>query len=115
VVDRRDEVLETLEDLTACLEETVTRCTAAIDRARDLRSKRREGMNYQDILSVDDRPLLVELMSATLADLQQSGHKFRSAEARALYDEGMTMTRIAELFGVSHQRISALLRASGKG
>ena len=35
----------------------------------------------------------------------------RSAEERALYAEGLTMNQIVELFGVSRQRVSALLRA----
>ena len=34
------------------------------------------------------------------------------AEARALYAEGLTMAQIAELFGVSRQRVAALLRSS---
>ena len=34
-----------------------------------------------------------------------------SAEARALHDEGLTMAEIAALFGVSRQRVSALLRS----
>jgi DNA-binding transcriptional regulator LsrR (DeoR family) len=34
----------------------------------------------------------------------------RRAEARALYAEGLTMDQIAERFGVTRQRVSALLR-----
>ena len=34
----------------------------------------------------------------------------RRAEAHALYAEGLTMDQIAERFGVTLQRVSALLR-----
>ena len=39
-----------------------------------------------------------------------AGERFRSAQARSLHAEGMTMNVIAKLFGVTRQRISALLR-----
>jgi len=48
--------------------------------------------------------------------LIDAGGQFRGAEANALYDEGANMDEIAALFGVSRQRVSALLarsRASG--
>ena len=38
----------------------------------------------------------------------------RRAEARALYDEGLTMDEIATLFGVTRQRVSGLLRKEAR-
>ena len=37
--------------------------------------------------------------------------RLRRAQAAALHDEGLTMDRIAELFGVTRQRISQILRS----
>jgi predicted transcriptional regulator len=42
-----------------------------------------------------------------------AGSKFRRVHARALYEEGLTMDEIAALFGVTRQRVSAVLRKSG--
>ncbi len=61
---------------------------------------------------MEERPLVVELLTHTLSDLSDAGSNFRRIEARALYSEGLTMAQIAELFGVTRQRIAALLRPS---
>ena len=45
--------------------------------------------------------------------LAEFGARVRRAEAVALYGEGMTMEEIAEKFGVTRQRVSALLRDAG--
>jgi len=53
----------------------------------------------------------VELTRDNLATLVEAGSRLRRAEAHALHAEGMTMEQIAELFGVTRQRVSALLRS----
>ena len=45
-----------------------------------------------------------------LVALVDAGSRLRRAEARALHVEGMTMEQIADLFGVTRQRVSALLK-----
>ena len=50
------------------------------------------------------------MLSLNMAALETAGAEFRAAQARSLHDEGMTMDTIGELFGVTRQRISALLR-----
>jgi DNA-binding transcriptional regulator LsrR (DeoR family) len=59
---------------------------------------------------MEQRPLLVQLLTQTTELLQTYGNRVRTTEARALYSEGMTMDEIAQLFGVSRQRVSTLLR-----
>ncbi len=49
-------------------------------------------------------------MTDALEVLLGSGSRWRREEARALHDEGVTMDRIAALFGVTRQRVSQLLR-----
>jgi transcriptional regulator with XRE-family HTH domain len=61
--------------------------------------------------------LAVGLHRATEADdpaLDTLGADVRRAEARALYEEGLTMEQIAEHFGVTRQRVSALLRRTNE-
>jgi DNA-directed RNA polymerase sigma subunit (sigma70/sigma32) len=65
---------------------------------------------YSQIVSEEERPLIVELLTDSVRELDRAGVQVRRHEARALHREGMTMDGIAELFGVSRQRVSALLR-----
>jgi len=105
-----DPVLEALEGLVLALRANAERIEATIARAERIREQREAGMRYRDIESGVERPLIVELTRDNLARLVEAGSRLRRAEARALHAEGMTMEQIAELFGVTRQRVSALLR-----
>jgi predicted transcriptional regulator len=52
----------------------------------------------------------VERVTTVLAALSGAGSTWRRAQARALQQERVSINRIAALFGVTRQRISALLR-----
>jgi hypothetical protein len=101
--------LAALDELEAVLNEASDRNLAALSRARAIREMRERGLRYSEIVPREERPLVVELLTHTLNDLSDVGSKFRRVEARALYSEGLTMAQIAELFGVTRQRIAALL------
>ncbi len=58
----------------------------------------------------EDCPPLVELVTQNMDRLHTVGAHYRAAQAHALRQEGLTMAAIAELFGLTRQRISALLR-----
>ena len=105
-----DPVLEALEGLVRALRANQSRIEATIARAERIREQREEGLSYREIESGQERPLIVELTRDNLATLVEAGSRLRRAEARALHAEGMTMEQIAELFGVTRQRVSALLR-----
>ncbi|TMK89008.1 MAG: hypothetical protein E6G57_03780 [Actinobacteria bacterium] len=106
-----DPVLEALDELVRALRGNHERIQATIARAERIREQREAGMSYREIESGETRPLIVELTRDNLAALVEAGSKLRRAEARALHAEGMTMEQIAELFGVTRQRVSALLRS----
>ena len=55
-------------------------------------------------------PLIVRLLTESDQALGACGARVRRAEALLLHEEGMTMDRIAEKFGVTRQRVSGLLR-----
>jgi hypothetical protein len=61
---------------------------------------------------LEDRLATMEQISAAIKALVRDGSRFRRLEARALYAEGLTMAQLATVFGVSRQRVSALLRSS---
>jgi Homeodomain-like domain-containing protein len=68
------------------------------------------GAAYGELVPLRTRLDLVREISDALRDLTTCGHVFRRLEARALYAEGMTVAQLAKVFGVSRQRVSALLR-----
>jgi hypothetical protein len=105
------------EPATAALEALVTELDACIgrlhharERAGRLLAQRREGKAWLEIVTTEQRPLVVESISSVMASLATAGHAWRREQARALNDEEVSINRIAALFGVTRQRISALLR-----
>ena len=108
-----DGMLQALDDLTAALRENTRRNGEVIARADKLRSARSKGSPWRELVSESERPLIVELLTQNMTALATAGSRLRRLEARVLHDEGLSMERIASLFGVSRQRISELLRESG--
>lgn len=113
--DREDEVLAAIDSLIADLEKNVEVSEVAIESALATKALRRQGLAYGDILDETGRPLVVELITQNMERLQTSGAALRQAQAAALHEEGLTMEQIADLFGVSRQRISTLLQRDGDG
>jgi phytoene/squalene synthetase len=79
-------------------------------RIRDVTEQRAKGRSYTDIAESQPQPLIIELATDNLEELMEAAGRLRRAQAAALHDEGVTMDRIAELFGVTRQRISQILR-----
>lgn len=102
--------------LTALLGELDT-CIASLEHARQraerLLEHRRADRTWLEVVTVESRPLVVESISSVMASLATVGHAWRREQARALHDEDVSINRIAALFGVTRQRISALLRETG--
>ena len=96
--------------LIAELESCVAQLQAAQVRAEELLQARRAGRAWADIVGDESRPLVVETISSVLSTLSTTGHAWRREQAAALQAEDVSINRIAAMFGVSRQRISALLR-----
>ena len=104
-----DAFLDALTTLEAALADNQERTKQIKKRITQLRRLRAKGASYAEIVATDG-PLLVQLVTESSTALYTSGASVRRAEARALYAEGLTMDQIAERFGVTRQRVSALLR-----
>jgi hypothetical protein len=107
-----DAATAALEDLVTELEHCVEELTRARARAENLLRERRAGRPWLEVVTGDDRPLVVERISTVLAALATAGHAWRREQAVALQRENVSINRIAALFGVTRQRISALLKES---
>jgi hypothetical protein len=105
-----DEFLEALAALEDVLDDQGRRVGLIKKRIAQIRRRRSGGASYTEIVSSNDTPLIVKLLTESSIALDMCGADVRRAEARALYAEGLTMEQIAEQFGVSRQRVSTLLR-----
>lgn len=110
-----DEVLAALESLEGALRKNMENAKLMHARARSIRRARERGLSYRDIVSDAERPLIVEMLRANQERLNSTGKHFRQAEARALRDEGLTFDQIAAIFGVTRQRVIALVKGEGSG
>ena len=105
-----DPALAALRLLDAAMEQTIHELTAARQRAQRVFAHREAGRPWRDIAETEERPLVVETVTAALDRLSVAGSRFRRAQARALHTSGLSMDSVATLFGVTRQRVSALLR-----
>ncbi len=112
--DVDDETMVALVRLERALQLNLMLARRSMRRAAQIKRLRRRGLGYREIVANEDRPLIVEMMRENLTQLVDAGSDFQHAEARALYAEGMTMEEIAELYGVTRQRISAMLKKQGR-
>jgi hypothetical protein len=96
------------------LVDELDKCAAELDRARSravaLLRERAAGRPWLDVVTSESRPLVVESITRVLGALATAGHAWRLEQAAALRAEQVSINRIAALFGVTRQRISALLR-----
>jgi hypothetical protein len=105
-----DPALDALRVLDAAMEQTVAELSAARVRIQRLFAERAAGHGWHHIVEQEGPPLVVETVTAALDRLSTAGSRFRRAQARALHQAGLSMERVASLFGVTRQRVSALLR-----
>ena len=111
--DTGDPAADALAALVIELDTCIAQLQHARQRAERLLEHRRENRPWLEIVTEESRPLVVESISSVMASLATAGHAWRRDQARALHDEQVSINRIAALFGVTRQRISALLRETG--
>ena len=103
-------MLTALDEVVLALKANDVAIRTMLKRAETLRRARRKGLPYREVVTAEERPLIVELLTANLERLTTAGARFRRAEAKALREEGLTLDEIAALFGVTRPRVVALLK-----
>ena len=101
-----------LNDLDGILDVNLEHIAQIKRRIAEIQRGRLDGLSYTEIVDAARSPLLVQLITESTQALDGFGARVRRAEALALHEEGMTMEEIAERFGVTRQRVSALLRVA---
>jgi hypothetical protein len=104
-----DPVALALEEVKQSIRRNIEVGQIILERADALIAAHQSGKPWSSIVREEDRPLIVELLTANLNRLMSAGGQLRRAKAKALHDDGMTMEQIASFFGVTRQRVSALL------
>jgi hypothetical protein len=102
-----------LRDFERALDANARRVAQIKRRIAEIRRQRSGGRSYREIVEGTKGNLSVQLITETTQALDEFGARVRRTEALTLYNEGMTMEEIAKKFGVTRQRVSALLREAG--
>lgn len=101
---------QALAELCTAIHRAQELLTHVLERSAVLQEARASGRPYAEIVTETQRPLVVEMLTDVLEELSAAGSTFRRAEARALHADGLSQEAIASLFGVTRQRVSALLK-----
>jgi hypothetical protein len=107
--ERRDEVLSALDVLTDAIERNSGDERLLLSRLSSLRRARAEGAPLSEALAKEPAPGTLQLLGRILSRLTDGSGSARRALARALRADGATIPAIAQVFGVTHQRVSNIL------
>jgi len=110
-----DDVLLALDELESVLRENAESEKLLSKRIADVRLARQNGREWKAILGDEDEPGTVQLVSTVLRRQSEASGYLRRSLVVALRAEGQSIPSIAHLFGVTHQRVSNLLRRVAQG
>ena len=102
--------LEMLDDLAGAIEDNARDERLLARRVRRLRAQRAVGRSWHALLAEESAPAALRLAGTVIGRITEAGARLRRNVARGLRMEGATIPNIAAAFGVSHQRVSVLLR-----
>ena len=110
-----DEVLKALDELEAVLRENAESERLLSKRIAEVRLARRTGGSGRPSSATRTSPGTVQLVSTILRRQSEASGYLRRSLVVALRAEGQSIPSIAHLFGVTHQRVSNLLRRVAQG
>jgi len=110
-----DDVLKALDELETVLRDNAESERLLSKRIAEVRQARQNGREWKAILGDEDEPGTVQLVSTILRRQSEASGYLRRSLVVALRAEGQSIPSIAHLFGVTHQRVSNLLRRVAQG
>jgi hypothetical protein len=106
----KDRVLGALASLSEVATSSANELIALSEDLAEIRRHRISGWSWRRIVSSEDSPKPLSILTHIASDFARASGGYRRALAHGLRDEGMQVTEIANLFEVSRQRVSALIR-----
>lgn len=106
-------MVRALDDVAEAADETALDQQRLARRARSMTRQSRSGSSWLEILQRERQPGLLVLMTRSARRLHEVSARFRPVFGKALVDEGVSTRQVARMFGVTRQRISAMLRRAG--
>ncbi len=103
-----------LEEVAATAEKVASDQRAIARQARAMQRQRDRGWSWTQVLDRQPSPGIVELLRTSRRHLSVVTASLTSTLASALTREGETRRQIARRPGVTHQRVTAVLRG-GRG
>src|SRR3954465_8464014 len=107
-----DRLLQALKALEDALDANTERTRLIKERIVYVREQRANGVAYSEMMGNGSGNAIVRLVADSATALDHYGVRLRRLAALELYESGMTMEQIAAVFGVTRQRVSALLKPS---
>lgn len=103
-----DPVLEALDELVEVGRSNVVAWMGVMARVDEVRALRSQGIAYTD-MSLAEGVSIIEAVGTNQERLTAAAARFRRVSVKQLHDDGMAPAAIARAFGVSRQRVAALL------
>lgn len=103
-------ILAAIDGIVDAVDQNVRDERILLQRLHRIRHARASGMSWHEVLQTDEHPETMQLISVLLSRLSMASGSLRRVLALALRQEGVSTLTIARLFGVTHQRVSNLLR-----
>jgi hypothetical protein len=103
-----EQALEALTTLSDVAESSANGLIRLGGELTVMERRRRRGWSWRRIISATESPNPISTVMRIVDNLGRASGHLRRALTRALRSEGMQITEVATLFGVSRQRASAL-------
>jgi hypothetical protein len=109
-----DDVLDALAEMVGVLHELNRRGDGMIAQAELVVELHKAGGAWEEILVRDGARRLTAMLADSAEALGRANSSVRRAQATALYANGLSMERIANLLAISRQRVAVLLNAAAE-
>ncbi len=110
-----DPALEALAALSEAAVSSIGGLTEVNEKLISVRRQRCRGWSWRRIVSSSEMVDSLSSVARLAAELGRTSGEFRRSLARVLRHEGLQVTSIGRLLGVSRQRVSALVRPKSVG
>ncbi|MEW6473977.1 MAG: hypothetical protein AB1679_17135 [Actinomycetota bacterium] len=100
----------TLEEVAAAADEVADDQRRVARRARTMQRQRDRGWSWASILDREAMPGLLELLRRSARRLTGATARLGRTLAVGLSEEGESRRRVGRRLGVTHQRVSAMLK-----